>query len=200
LHCLNLRGPNGTLFFKKNFAKPFSCVYSQPTSCAKKIKMTNTKKTEIVAEKGKQELFIKREFDAPRELVFKAFTDPDLLTQWLGPCGLKMKIDHMDNRSGGSYRFIHVDASGNEFAFNGVIHEVLPPERIIRTFEFEGLPEKGHVLLETATFESRPGNKTFVIIQSVFKSVGDRDGMVASGVESGVAESHEKLDELLGTL
>ncbi|MDB4901855.1 MAG: ATPase [Mucilaginibacter sp.] len=153
--------------------------------------------TKVVAEKGKQELFITREFDAPRELVFKAFSDPELLVQWLGPRDMSMQIEHLDNRTGGSYRFLHCNASGHEFGFNGVIHDVTEPERMIRTFEFEGLPERGHVSLETATFEALPGKRTKLTIQSVFKSTADRDGMIASGMERGVNEGHERLDELL---
>ncbi|HMG91835.1 MAG TPA: SRPBCC family protein [Chryseolinea sp.] len=155
------------------------------------------KKTTIIAEPGKQELFIIREFDAPRELVFKAYTDPKLLIKWMGPKDLTMKIDKMSTKSGGSYRYIHSDAKGNEFGFRGVIHEVEKPERIIQTFEFEGMPEKGHVTLDTARFEALPGNRTKVIGQSVFQSVADRDGMIKSGMERGVLDSHERLDALL---
>jgi uncharacterized protein YndB with AHSA1/START domain len=154
-------------------------------------------KTKIIAEKGKQEFFIEREFDAPRELVFRAFNEPELLMQWLGPCNLKMKIEKFDNRSGGAYRFLHYDERGNEFGFNGVIHELLEPERMIRTFEFEGLPERGHVSLETAIFEVLEGNRTKLKIQSVFKSVADRDGMIQSGMEGGMNEGFDKLDTLL---
>jgi len=153
--------------------------------------------TKITAEKGVQELFIHREFEAPRELVFKAFNDPELITQWLGACDMTMRIDYFDSRTGGSYRFIHSTPQGQEYAFNGTIHEVLAPERLIRTFEFEGLPERGHVVLETATFDVLPDNRTKLTIQSVFRSVADRDGIVASGMEYGVNDSHKKLDELL---
>src|SRR5512146_2476397 len=104
--------------------------------------------TKITAEPGKQELFITREFDAPRELVFKAFTDPELYVQWLGPRSMKMKLEKFEPRSGGAWRYIHIDPQGNEYGFHGVYHEVLPPERLIDTFEFEGLPEAGHVTLE----------------------------------------------------
>lgn len=159
--------------------------------------MNKKNETKIIAEKGKQELFIIREFEAPRELVFNAFADPELLVQWLGPRDMTMHIEKLDNRSGGSYRFISCNATGNEFSFNGVIHDVTAPERIIRTFEFEGLPERGHVSLETATFETLAGSRTRLTIQSVFKSVQDRDGMVMSGMEHGVTESHSRLDELL---
>jgi uncharacterized protein YndB with AHSA1/START domain len=159
--------------------------------------MATKNQTTIIAEKGKQELFIIREFEAPRELVFKAFSDPALLVKWLGPRELTMEIEKLDNKTGGSYRFLHCDAGGNKYGFNGVIHEVTAPERMIRTFEFEGLPERGHVSLETATFEPLAGGRSKVTIQSVFKSVADRDGMVMSGMERGVVDSHNRLDELL---
>jgi uncharacterized protein YndB with AHSA1/START domain len=157
--------------------------------------------TKITADEGKQELFIVREFDAPRELVFQAFNEPDLLLQWLGPKDMEMKIDRMDNRTGGSYRFVHSYAGGGpEFGFNGVIHEATEPERIIRTFEFEGLPERGHVSLEFLTLTELPGNRTSLHIQSVFKSVADRDGMIQSGMEGGMNEGFAKLDELLAEI
>ena len=155
------------------------------------------KKTTIIAEPGKQELFITREFDAPRELVFKAFTDPKLLEKWLGPKDLTMKVDKMEVKAGGTYRYTHSDAKGNVYGFRGVIHEIEKPERVIQTFEFEGLPEKGHVTLDTARFEELPGNRTKVIAQSVFQSVADRDGMIKAGMERGVVDSHERLDVLL---
>jgi len=154
-------------------------------------------KTEIIAEPGKQEIVITREFEAPRELVFRAFTDPELYVQWLGPRELTMRLETFEPRSGGSYRYIHKDGGGNEYAFHGVNHEVLAPERIISTFEFEGLPEKGHVALGTVTLEALPGNRTRLVSQSVFQSVADRDGMVRSGMERGVNEGYERLDEVL---
>jgi uncharacterized protein YndB with AHSA1/START domain len=159
--------------------------------------MTKKNQTKITVEPGKQELFITREFDASRELVFKAFTDPQLIIQWIGPRDLTMRIEKHEPESGGSWRYIHSDKDGNEFGFHGVSHEMKVPERLIRTFEFEGLPESGHVVLETARFEVLPGNRTRVTIQSVFQSVADRDGMVQSGMERGVVESHERLDEVL---
>jgi uncharacterized protein YndB with AHSA1/START domain len=159
--------------------------------------MTTKNQTRITAEPGKQEIIITREFDAPRKLVFKAFIDPELLVQWLGPRRLTMKLDRFEPKPGGSYRYIHLDEKGNQYGFHGVIHEVSTPERIIQTFEFEGLPEKGHVSLDTARFETLPGNRTKVFFQSVFQSVADRDGMLQSGMEEGLNESHERLDELL---
>lgn len=161
--------------------------------------MTTTNELKVIAEPGKQEIFTIREFEAPRELVFKAFTDPKLLVKWLGPRGMKMTIDHYDSRSGGSYRYVHTDDKGNSYGFHGVIHEILPPERAIQTFEFEGLPEKGHVSLDTAMFEALPGNRTKLTIQSVFRSVGDRDGMVMAGMEGGMREGFIKLDKILNS-
>jgi uncharacterized protein YndB with AHSA1/START domain len=159
--------------------------------------MTKSKRTKITAEPGKQEIIIEREFDAPRELVFKAFTDPELYVQWIGPRELEMTLQTFEPRNGGSWRYIQKDQEGNEYAFHGVNHEVLSPERIIGTFEFEGLPEKGHVVLETALFEELPGNRTKMTSQSVFQSVEDRDGMLYSGMEEGINDSYNRLDELL---
>ena len=157
-------------------------------------------KTILTAEPGKQEVLITREFDAPRELVFKAYTDPKLYVQWLGPRGFGMKLVTFEPTSGGCWRYIHTDPQGNEFGFHGVNHEVLAPERIIGTFEFEGVPEGGHVLLETTKLEELPGGRTRLTTQSLFQSVADRDGMVESGMEHGVVDSHERLDEVLEKL
>jgi uncharacterized protein YndB with AHSA1/START domain len=157
-------------------------------------------KTIITAEPGKQELFITREFDAPRDLVFKAHTDPDIYVRWLGPRDLATTLDTFEPVSGGRWRFIQKDKDGNEFGFHGVNHEVTSPERIISTFEFEGLPESGHVILETTKFEALSGGRTRVTTQSVYQSVQDRDGMIAAGMESGVVAGHEQLDEILEEL
>ncbi|MDR3681930.1 MAG: SRPBCC family protein [Flavipsychrobacter sp.] len=152
-------------------------------------------KTIITAEPGKQEVFITREFNAPRELVFKAYTDPKLVAQWLGPKDLVMTIDKYDIRSGGSYRYIH-SKDGEQYVFRGVFHEI-SIDRMIQTFEYEGLPEKGHVSLDNLRLEELPGNRTKLTIHSIFQSVADRDGMIQSGMERGVNEGHERLDALL---
>jgi len=157
----------------------------------------NKNHTFLIAEPAKQEIFVTREFEAPRELVFKAYTDPIYYVQWLGPRGFTMKLETFEPISGGRWRYVHQDQEGQEFGFHGVIHEVLAPERIIDTFEFEGLPEKGHVMLETVRFEALPAGRTKVVTQSVFQSVADRDNMVKSGMEKGVVEGFERLDELL---
>jgi uncharacterized protein YndB with AHSA1/START domain len=152
--------------------------------------------TIVTAEPGRQEVFITREFDAPRELVFKAHTDPDLYVRWLGPRGYEMTLETFEPVSGGRYRYIHKDPAGNKYGFHGVFHEI-SEELMIQTFEFEGLPEKGHVTLDTMRLEALPGNRTRITIQSVFQSVSDRDGMVQSGMERGVREGYEQLDEIL---
>ena len=162
--------------------------------------MANTNETTITAEPGKQEMLITREFDAPRELVFQAFIDPELYVQWLGPKRHTMILETFEPRSGGRWRYIEKDQSGNEFAFHGVYHEVLAPQRIIDTFEFEGLPEKGHVCLETLTLEALPDGRTKLTAQSVFQSVSDRDSALQSEMEEGVNDSYERLAELLAKL
>lgn len=153
-------------------------------------------KTTITAEPGKQELFVTREFDAPRELVFKAHTDPKLFVQWIGPRGLTTTLETFEPVSGGRWRFIQKDQDGNEFGFHGVFHEV-SPERMIQTFEFDGLPESGHVILETLRLEDLPNGRTRLTTQSVYQSVADRDGMIQAGMEHGVTEGYERLDEIL---
>ncbi|MEJ2265135.1 MAG: SRPBCC family protein [Anaerolineales bacterium] len=156
-------------------------------------------KTIVTAEPGKQEVFITREFDAPRELVFKAHTDPELYVQWLGPRGYEMVLETFEPHSGGRYRYIHKDQEGNEFGFHGVFHEI-SEALMIQTFEFEGLPESGHVSLDTMRLEELPGDRTKITIHSVFQSVADRDGMVESGMERGVSEGYERLDEVLAKI
>ncbi len=153
-------------------------------------------KMNLIAEPGQHALQMTREFDAPRELVFKAFTDPALVSQWWGPRDYTTVVDQMDVRMGGIWRFVQRGEHG-EFAFRGVFHEVVPNERLTYTFEFE--PLAGHILLETITFEEHNG-KTRVIDSSVFQSVEDRDGMIASGMEGGAEESWDRMEELLTSL
>ena len=158
--------------------------------------MPSQNKLNVTAEPGKQDVIITREFDAPRDLVYKAHTDPKLYVQWLGPRGYEMVLDVFEPHSGGRYRYIHKDQNGNEFGFHGVFHEI-SDDLMIQTFEFEGLPEKGHVALDTMRLEDLPGNRTRLTIQSLFRSVEDRDGMVQAGMEHGMREGYERLVELL---
>ena len=154
-------------------------------------------KTEYVIEPGKQEIVSTTILDAPRELVFRAYTEPELFAQWWGPRRYKIEIEKFDSRPGGEWKVTHVGADGSRYGFRGVNHDVVAPERICATFEFLGVP--GHVALQTATFEPL-GNKTKLVAHQVFQSVMDRDGMVASGMEDGANESMERLAEVLERL
>jgi uncharacterized protein YndB with AHSA1/START domain len=140
------------------------------------------------------EILITREFDAPRALVFKAMCDPALIPQWWGPRKYETIVDKMDVRPGGSWRFINRGADGTEFAFRGEYREIVPPERIVQTFEFE--PWAGHISIETATFTEQNG-RTLLTNHTRYASKEDRDGMIESGMESGLRETHDRFAELL---
>lgn len=159
--------------------------------------MSNESGSTFVAETGRQDMNASRVFNAPREVVFGAFTNPELVAQWWGPKSLTTTVDELEPRAGGRWRFVHHDAEGNEYGFHGVYHDVVTPERMVYTFEFEGMP--GHVLMETVTFEDL-GAQTRVTTSSVFQSVEDRDGMISSGAEEGARESWDRLDALLTAL
>jgi len=154
-------------------------------------------KTVITAEPGIPMVIITREFDAPRDLVFRAHTDPDLLVRWLGPRDLTLTVDRYEVRDGGTWRYVNTDADGNTFGFHGVFHGDPSPDAIVQTFEFEGAP--GHVCLQTATLADRDG-RTLLRTVSSFQSVEDRDAMVSSGMERGVRDSDERLAGLLAQL
>jgi uncharacterized protein YndB with AHSA1/START domain len=156
---------------------------------------TTVGKTKLVAEPGKQEIVITRLFDAPRDRLFKAYTDPDLIPKWWGGPGEgRTTVKQLELRPGGIWRFVERDVQGKEFGFHGVYHEVVTPERVVNTFEYEGEP--GHVVLDTATFEERNG-KTLLTQHSVFQSVEDRDGMLQSGMEEGVNAGMDRLEALV---
>jgi uncharacterized protein YndB with AHSA1/START domain len=154
-------------------------------------------KTQIDVPAGVPFIDIEREFDAPRDLVFKAWTDPELLVQWLGPRKYEMKIDKYEVRDGGQWRYVHVDDDGNEFGFHGVFHGDQTPDGMLQTFEFEGWP--GNVSLESLVLEERDG-KTVVRNHAVYQSIEARDAMIASGMESGMNDGFDRLDELLAKL
>jgi uncharacterized protein YndB with AHSA1/START domain len=162
-------------------------------------KGTTMNRTTITAEPGIPQITITREFDAPRELVFRAHTDPQLLVQWLGPRDLTLTIDRYEARDGGTWRYVHADAQGNEYGFHGVFHGTPSPDAIVQTFEFEGVP--GHVQLDTVTLEQQEGSgRTLMRTVASFQSVEDRDGMVAADMERGVRDSADRLEELLARL
>jgi len=145
-------------------------------------------------EPGKQEIVLAEVFDAPRELVWKACTDPDLISQWWGPRSLKTMVEKMDARPGGLWRIVQRDAEGNEYAFRGVFHEVTQPEQLIYTFEYEAMP--GHVLLETDTFDDLE-DRTRMTTPLAFQTVEDRDAMLQSGMKEEMVEIMDLLAELV---
>jgi len=153
--------------------------------------------TQIDAPAGVPFIDMSREFDAPRDLVFKAYTDPELLVQWLGPRKYRMAVESWDVRDGGKWRYVHTDDDGNDWGFHGVFHGAPSPDRMVQTFEFEGAP--GNVALDQLTLEERDG-KTLVRTHSVYQTLEARDAMVASGMESGVNDGYDRLDDLLARL
>jgi uncharacterized protein YndB with AHSA1/START domain len=144
-----------------------------------------------------REIVMTRAFDAPRELVFKAYTDPTIIRPWWGWRDSTIIVDKLDLQPGGAWRFIGRQPDGNEYAFRGEYREIVPPERLVYTFEYEGMP--GHILVETITFEEHDGKTTLTSV-SVFDSVEDRDGMLATGMAEGAAESFDQLEEYLDSL
>ena len=146
---------------------------------------------------GDREIKMTRVFDAPRELVFKAYTDPEAIPHWWGQRNSVTIVDKMDVRPGGAWRYVARVPDGTEYAFRGEFREVVPPERLVYTFEFEGMP--GLITVDTITFEETDG-KTTLTNFSLFDSIEDRDGMLASGMEEGANESLDLLAEYLETL
>jgi uncharacterized protein YndB with AHSA1/START domain len=147
-----------------------------------------------VTASGDREIHAERWFDAPRERVWQAFTNPELVSQWWGPSSSTTTIDKMEVKAGGAWRFVHGNEDGSEDAFRGEYRDVNEPESITWTFEWEGLP--GHVSVETVTFTERDGG-TLVSTVTTFDSQEDRDGMLESGMEKGMGESYDRLAELL---
>ena len=157
---------------------------------------TTHHETQIVSDPDVPLVRITREFDAPPEKVFRAHTDPDLVVQWLGPRGLTMTIDHFDCRTGGSYRYIH-SRDGEDYGFHGSFHEVRPNELIVQTFTYEGFPDG--VALEKLVLEDIGNGRTRLTATSLVDSFEGRDAALASGMEVGIREGYERLDELLAS-
>ena len=154
-----------------------------------------TNRTRVVAPPGLPTIEITREFDAPVERVFRAHVEPDLVRQWLGPRRLEMRIETFDIRRGGSYRYVHVDPDGTEYGFWGAVHDVQPNRSITQTFGYDGVPDSAS--LERATFTDLGDGRTRVHGVSVVFDVATRDAVLASGMEDGLTQGYERLDELL---
>jgi uncharacterized protein YndB with AHSA1/START domain len=147
---------------------------------------------------GRQEVVIERVFDAPRGLVFDTMTSAENIPHWWGPRDLETIVDVYEPRPGGRWRFLNVGPDGVQHAFHGVYHDVVASERVVGTFEYDGVP--GHVLLESVTLDDLGDGRTRLRQVSVYQSLADRDGMVAAGMESGATQSMDRLAELIGTL
>jgi len=143
-----------------------------------------------------REVRIERIFNAPRDRVWRAFTDPKLVAQWWGR-GNRLVVERMEVERGGHWRFVE-HAPDGVHGFEGRFREVSPPERLSYTFEWDGMP--GHVVVETVTFEDLGNGRTKVVTVGLFHTTEDRDGMVSSGMEEGVNQSYAALDRLLATL
>lgn len=155
---------------------------------------TSTRETEIIVDPTVPLVRLVREFEAPVEKVFRAHIEPELLARWLGPRGHETRIDHLDGRTGGSYRYLMI-SEGNEYGFYGSFHEVRSNELIVQTFTYEGMPDG--VALERLTFEDLGAGRSRLTTTSLVDSFEDRDAFIASGMEQGVREGYQKLDELL---
>lgn len=152
----------------------------------------------LTAEPGKQEIVITGVFDAPRDLVWKACTDPNLISEWWGPKGTTTTVEKMDVRPGGTWRVVQRDAGGNTFAMHGVFHDVTPPERVVDTVEYEGMP--GHVVLETETLEDLGDGRTKMTDRLVFQTVEDRDMALQSEMKEEMVGILDLLADLLENL
>ena len=145
-----------------------------------------------------REILIERVFDAPRRLVFEALTRPEHVAHWYGPRAMTLSSCEIDLRVGGAWRYVLRDPAGNDFGFSGEYREVVPPERLVSTENFEGIPP-GHDYLVTVTLDEQDG-RTTLRSHLQYKSPEDRDGHIQSGMEPGMRESYDRLAERLATI
>lgn len=143
------------------------------------------------------QIAMQRTFAAPRELIYRAMTDPDLIPRWWGLRSSTTIVDTLDPQVGGNWRFIQREADGTEYAFRGTYLELDPPGKIVQTFEFEPIP--GHIVTDTMTLTEIEGG-TLVRIISTFDNIEDRDGLLRSGMEAGANETYDRLEELAASL
>jgi uncharacterized protein YndB with AHSA1/START domain len=156
---------------------------------------TTKREARIVADPNIPTITITREFDAPPERVYRAWAEPDLVRQWMGPRSVDMNIEEWDCRTGGSYRYAAVQDGEEVARFYGSFHEARPGERLVQTFTWEGMPDG--VSLETMTFEPLEGGRCRIVSVAVVDSMEAQAGMMASGMEVGINEGYESLDEML---
>ena len=154
-----------------------------------------SKEAQISAPPGQPVIEVVREFDAPVQRVFRAHVDPELVVQWLGPRRLQMRLEQWDMRRGGSYRYVHVDEDGTEYGFWGAVHDVQPDRTITQTFGFD--PEPDSPSFDRAEFTDLGDGRTRLRVVSVTHDVATRDAMLSSGMEHGMQQSYQRLDEVL---
>ena len=157
------------------------------TTAVRKAKVTSV---------GEREATIEREFDAPRDRVWKAMTDPTLIAQWWGR-GNKLDVETWEFKKGGHWRFVE-HHGGRADGFEGRFAEIDPPKKVMQTFEWDGMP--GHLCLQTMTLEDLGDGRTRLRTHSLFLTKDDRDGMLKSGMESGVNASYNELDRVLESM
>jgi uncharacterized protein YndB with AHSA1/START domain len=146
-------------------------------------------------DKNKLEVTATRIFDSPIAVVWDAYTDPKLIPEWWGPRFLKTTVDKMEFQTGGKWRFIHEDPAKKTYGFHGEYREIVEGKKIVSTYIFEAVPDS--IIIETATFEELPGDKTKLTQLSRFPSIEALEGMVGTGMEMGTTQSHDRFAELL---
>jgi uncharacterized protein YndB with AHSA1/START domain len=151
------------------------------------------RKTKIIAEDGKQEILITREFDLPLELLFKAYEEAELVEQWMGT-----KVLKLENKDHGSYQFVTTDPQGNKHGFNGVIHEFIPNQKITRTFEMENAPFG--VQLEFLEFEKLTDDTSKLIMHVIYRSAAIRDQILKLPFAQGINMAHNRIEEIVSKL
>jgi uncharacterized protein YndB with AHSA1/START domain len=149
----------------------------------------------LTVPEGQPYIDFERDFDFPVADVFRAHKEPGMVSQWLGPRAMKAEMDHYDFRTGGSYRYTHIGPDGSRYGFNGIFHTVRENDFAIQTFEYDGYPDV--VSIEFLTFQDLGDGQCRLLGHSVYPTQEARDGMAQSGMEGGMTEGYERLDELL---
>jgi uncharacterized protein YndB with AHSA1/START domain len=160
--------------------------------------VTNSRNSLVVTTPSDREIVLTREFDFPRDLVFKAMSGAEHMRRWWGRKGSTLSVCDVDFRPGGTWRAVEKDKDGVEWGFHGEYREIDAPRRVVQTFEFEGMP--GHVSVETMVLDDLDQKRTRMTVTSVFDSKEDRDGMLQSGMEQGAGETYDQLEAYLATL
>jgi len=154
---------------------------------------------QVTAEPGGQNIIVERVFNAPRDKVFAAMTQKDKLERWWTGPGYTNRVEHLDARDGGSWKFVQSGPNGAEFSFHGSFH-LVSPEMTIQTFEFDGLGEPGHVSLQKSELFDLGDGRTKLVATSTFMSAADRDGMLHSNMEEGMQMTYVALDQVLESM